>query len=167
MFGKNLRIDLRSPLARAIGHSAASRDLPFRALRALSLPLARAWRAGLTVATLVATRSGVARVQVRPLRADEAPACARLLRQTGVEPVPGSVLAHDVSLGAFLGGKLVAAVVPAACLGEDGPPVLIAVSFARGSVERPLVDAAAARSLTGVRVRSPLPVWLRQLLGLA
>lgn len=170
-----LPVRLDHPAAAAFGRAVARHPRVTAALRrGLALPAARLGRLAAVLAARAATATGLLGVSVAPLGPADERDLDRLLLLHGLDLAAeaeqrGTTLARELlagdALGARLAGRLAGAVLPPGRLerAPAGRPVLLAHPFARGSVERPLVEAALARGLGPPAPLFPPARWLRAL----
>jgi len=171
----NLAVRLDHPAAAALGRAVAGHPRATAALRrGLAQPAARLGRLAGVLAARAATATGLLDVPVAPLGPADERELDRLLLLHGLDLAAaaerrGTTAARELlagdSLGARLAGRLAGAVLPAGRLerGPAGRPVLLAHPLARGSVERPLLEAARARGLGEPAPLFPPARWLRAL----
>jgi len=168
-------VRLDHPAAAALGRAVAIHPRATAALRrGLAQPAARLGRLAAVLAARAATAAGLVTVAVAPLGPADERALDRLLLLHGLDlaaaaerrgtTVARELLAGD-TLGARLAGHLAGAVLPAGRIerGPAGRPVLLAHPLARGSVERPLIEAARTRGLGDPAPLVPPARWLRTL----
>lgn len=168
---RGVRVALDGAAARAIGRIVARRPPWFEAALAVARPAARAVRAAALAAVLASTRVGLAPMRFGTPALDDERDLDRLLLLLGIDAGAGGstalrdALASGAVIGAHLRGRLVAAILPPAIVpgapGDAGRPLLAVHPLARGSVERALLDAAAARGLGRPRPLAAPPPWLR------
>ncbi|MBI5501182.1 MAG: S24/S26 family peptidase [Deltaproteobacteria bacterium] len=172
LFGVELA--LRRPLPAAFGRWIATHPGAVAGLRSVALPAARAGRAAALAATWVATRAGVLRPRVSRLEPRDERDLDRLLLLLHVDAAAAAAarsttlaaeLRAGIALGARLAGRLAAVVLPAPWLGQadSAAPRLAVHPFARGAVERPLVDAWLAAGGARPVPLHPPPPWLHLL----
>jgi hypothetical protein len=169
-----LSVALDDPAVQALGRLVATQPAAVSALRCILAPAARAGRVAAMAAAFTATKTGLLRLEVAPLTTLHERDLDRLLLLLGIDAAgplgaQGSSLAQELvrgmSLGARLAGFLAAAIVPARLLGRraEARPQLVVHPLARGSVEKPLVAAWAARGLEPPEPVRPVAPWQERL----
>jgi len=169
-----LSVALDDPAVQAFGRLVATQPAAVSALRCILAPAVRAGRVAAMAAAFTATKTGLVRVEVAPLTTLHERDLDRLLLLLGIDAAGplgahGSTLARELarglSLGARLAGFLAAAIVPARLLGREAEmrPQLVVHPLVRGSVEKPLVAAWAARGFERPEPVRPVALWQERL----
>lgn len=166
-----LRVPLDGAAARLLGRFVVERREWFDASAAFARRAARAARAAATIAVFSALRVRIARVRVRDLGVADERDVDRLLMLAGRDAsAAGSVPLRDAlerraCVGAFVAGSLVGVVLPCEAVGGGTPGdfVLVVRPAVRGSVERPLLEAARDRGIGEADTLERIPSWRRGL----
>lgn len=172
VYGVSVNLDGFAPAV--LGRALAEHPGIARVAREVARPVARLGRLAAVAAFRAATAGGVVSVTVATLGPGDERALDRLLLLHGLDLAAtaerrGTTVARELldgrTLGARLGGRLAGAVLPAGRLerGPAGRPVLVVHPWARGSVERPLLEAARDRGLGEPAPLTPPTRWLRAL----